>query len=134
MAMSLALIGLKVPGIVIDNPGCVAKTYPEFFDDLAPQIREVTGFEQKNFVARRKGIHDRRFPGSRPGSRIQDHMAGGLKNPAQALENFLAKAREFRTAMVDDRRIHGAQDSIRHIGRAWNLEKVASCMNHGGSV
>jgi 3-phosphoshikimate 1-carboxyvinyltransferase len=34
MAMSLALIGLKVPGVVIDNPACVAKTYPLFFDDL----------------------------------------------------------------------------------------------------
>jgi 3-phosphoshikimate 1-carboxyvinyltransferase len=34
MAMSMALIGLKVPGIVIKNPGCVAKTYPNFFDDL----------------------------------------------------------------------------------------------------
>jgi 3-phosphoshikimate 1-carboxyvinyltransferase len=34
MAMSLALIGLKVPGVVIDNPACVAKTYPHFFDDL----------------------------------------------------------------------------------------------------
>ena len=34
MAMSLALIGLKVPGIVIKNPGCVAKTYPGFWQDL----------------------------------------------------------------------------------------------------
>jgi 3-phosphoshikimate 1-carboxyvinyltransferase len=34
MAMSMALIGLKVPGIVIKNPGCVAKTYPRFFQDL----------------------------------------------------------------------------------------------------
>ena len=34
MAMSLALVGLKVPGIVIKNPGCVAKTYPRFFEDL----------------------------------------------------------------------------------------------------
>jgi 3-phosphoshikimate 1-carboxyvinyltransferase len=34
MAMSLALIGLKIPGIVIDEPACVAKTYPHFFDDL----------------------------------------------------------------------------------------------------
>jgi 3-phosphoshikimate 1-carboxyvinyltransferase len=34
MAMSMSLIGLKVPGIVIKNPGCVAKTYPGFFDDL----------------------------------------------------------------------------------------------------
>ncbi len=34
MAMSLALVGLRVPGLVIKDPGCVAKTYPGFFDDL----------------------------------------------------------------------------------------------------
>jgi len=34
MAMSLALVGLRVPGVVIDHPACVAKTYPSFFDDL----------------------------------------------------------------------------------------------------
>ncbi len=35
MAMSLALVGLKTPGVFINNPGCTAKTYPRFFDDLA---------------------------------------------------------------------------------------------------
>jgi 3-phosphoshikimate 1-carboxyvinyltransferase len=39
MAMSMALIGLRVPGIVIINPGCVAKTYPHFFTDLE-RLRE----------------------------------------------------------------------------------------------
>jgi 3-phosphoshikimate 1-carboxyvinyltransferase len=34
MAMSMALIGLKVPGVTVLNPGCVAKTYPGFWDDL----------------------------------------------------------------------------------------------------
>jgi 3-phosphoshikimate 1-carboxyvinyltransferase len=34
MAMSLALVGLRVPGVIIDNPACVSKTYPEFFSDL----------------------------------------------------------------------------------------------------
>jgi 3-phosphoshikimate 1-carboxyvinyltransferase len=34
IAMSLALIGLKVPGVTIANPGCVAKTYPAFWEDL----------------------------------------------------------------------------------------------------
>ncbi len=34
MAMSMALVGLKVPGVVIRNPGCVAKTYPGFWQDL----------------------------------------------------------------------------------------------------
>jgi len=32
--MSMALIGLKVPGVTIANPGCVAKTYPTFWEDL----------------------------------------------------------------------------------------------------
>jgi len=34
MAMSLALVGLRVPGVLIDNPGCTEKTYPDFFADL----------------------------------------------------------------------------------------------------
>jgi 3-phosphoshikimate 1-carboxyvinyltransferase len=34
MAMSLALVGLRVPGVVLTNPACVAKTYPRFFADL----------------------------------------------------------------------------------------------------
>lgn len=34
MAMSFALVGLKVPGIVISDPDCTVKTYPRFFTDL----------------------------------------------------------------------------------------------------
>lgn len=34
MAMSLALVGLRVPGVRIRDPGCVGKTYPEFWRDL----------------------------------------------------------------------------------------------------
>ena len=35
MAMSLALIALRRPGIRIRNPSCVAKTYPRFWADFA---------------------------------------------------------------------------------------------------
>ena len=34
MAMAFTLIGLRAPGIVIENPGCVSKTFPNFFDVL----------------------------------------------------------------------------------------------------
>ncbi len=34
MAMAFSLIGLRVPGIVIENPGCVSKTFPDFYDVL----------------------------------------------------------------------------------------------------
>ncbi|WP_426506681.1 3-phosphoshikimate 1-carboxyvinyltransferase [Dactylosporangium sp. McL0621] len=35
MAMSLALLGLRVPGVRIKHPRCVSKTYPTYFEDLA---------------------------------------------------------------------------------------------------
>jgi 3-phosphoshikimate 1-carboxyvinyltransferase len=35
MAMSLALIGLRRPNVIIRDPGCVRKTYPTFWRDLA---------------------------------------------------------------------------------------------------
>jgi 3-phosphoshikimate 1-carboxyvinyltransferase len=34
IAMAFALVGLKVPGIRIADPGCVAKTFPDYFDRL----------------------------------------------------------------------------------------------------
>jgi 3-phosphoshikimate 1-carboxyvinyltransferase len=34
MAMSFALIGLKVPGVRILDPRCVDKTFPDFFERL----------------------------------------------------------------------------------------------------
>jgi 3-phosphoshikimate 1-carboxyvinyltransferase len=35
MAMAFALIGLRIPGITIADPGCVSKTFPKFFDVLS---------------------------------------------------------------------------------------------------
>lgn len=34
MAMSLAIVGLAVPGVMIRDPDCTAKTYPGFFLDI----------------------------------------------------------------------------------------------------
>jgi 3-phosphoshikimate 1-carboxyvinyltransferase len=34
MAMSFAITGLKAPGVTILDPGCVAKTFPDFFPTL----------------------------------------------------------------------------------------------------
>jgi 3-phosphoshikimate 1-carboxyvinyltransferase len=43
MAMSFAIAGLKQAGVVIENPGCTAKTYPQFFDDLARVCKSGSG-------------------------------------------------------------------------------------------
>jgi 3-phosphoshikimate 1-carboxyvinyltransferase len=34
MAMAFALVGLKAPGVQIENPGCVSKTFPNYFEVL----------------------------------------------------------------------------------------------------
>jgi 3-phosphoshikimate 1-carboxyvinyltransferase len=34
LAMAFSLIGLRVQGIVIRNPDCVRKTFPDFFEQL----------------------------------------------------------------------------------------------------
>ena len=38
MAMSFALAGLRVPGLIINNPECCAKTFPDFFE----RFRQLT--------------------------------------------------------------------------------------------
>ena len=48
MAMAFALAGLRSEGVVIENPGCVAKTYPRFWEDLerlgaGPERRQSSG-------------------------------------------------------------------------------------------
>ncbi|MCI0182749.1 3-phosphoshikimate 1-carboxyvinyltransferase [Sulfoacidibacillus ferrooxidans] len=40
MAMAFAITGLRVPGTRIENPGCTAKTYPEFFSQLESVINQ----------------------------------------------------------------------------------------------
>jgi 3-phosphoshikimate 1-carboxyvinyltransferase len=44
MAMSMALVGLAVPGVVIRDPDCTAKTYPQFFRDLEGLARVPSPF------------------------------------------------------------------------------------------
>jgi 3-phosphoshikimate 1-carboxyvinyltransferase len=44
MAMSFALAGLKISGVVINDPGCTAKTYPEFFTDLERLVAGSRGW------------------------------------------------------------------------------------------
>jgi 3-phosphoshikimate 1-carboxyvinyltransferase len=34
MAMAFSLIGLRVPGVTIENPACVSKTFPNYFEVL----------------------------------------------------------------------------------------------------
>lgn len=48
MAMCFAVVGLRVPGIVISDPACVAKTFPNFFQKLAGRPPGGLGVEIRN--------------------------------------------------------------------------------------
>jgi 3-phosphoshikimate 1-carboxyvinyltransferase len=47
LAMSFALVGLRVPGVLIDNPECVRKSFPKFWDEFdlmtSATLRTTTG-------------------------------------------------------------------------------------------
>lgn len=48
MAMSFAILGLKVPGIKLQNPACVKKTFPNFFQKLAARPPAGLGAELRD--------------------------------------------------------------------------------------
>lgn len=50
MAMCFAVVGTKVPGIVIEDPDCVDKTYPNFWRDLELAYLSPIKLGQKNLV------------------------------------------------------------------------------------
>jgi 3-phosphoshikimate 1-carboxyvinyltransferase len=43
MAMALSLVGLRLPGVVIRDPQCTRKTYPNFFQDLRQLVQADAG-------------------------------------------------------------------------------------------
>jgi 3-phosphoshikimate 1-carboxyvinyltransferase len=38
MAMAFAIAGLRIGGIIIEDPACTGKTYPEYFADLKSTV------------------------------------------------------------------------------------------------
>ena len=44
--MSFAVVGLRIPGIKIDNPECANKSFPQFF----AKLNKITAKKQKNIV------------------------------------------------------------------------------------
>jgi 3-phosphoshikimate 1-carboxyvinyltransferase len=40
IAMAFSIAGLRTPGITLDDPGCVKKTFPTFHDVLSDVVEE----------------------------------------------------------------------------------------------
>ena len=91
---------------------------------VLPERSELPGLEHEHAVAGRQRIHERRFPCTRPGGRIDDHRVLRLEDGLDAVEHAAGKPREFGTPMVDDRHVHRSQDAIGQWRRSGNLQKM----------
>jgi 3-phosphoshikimate 1-carboxyvinyltransferase len=80
MAMSLALVGLRQDGVVIRNPGCVAKTYPRFFEDLAA----VTGQQGASDESVKRAKSVRSANADKTAKRAKSVKPAGAVSPAKA--------------------------------------------------
>ncbi len=45
MAMSLSLVGLRVPGVRVLDPKCTEKTYPDFFEDMGSVLGQTPNYD-----------------------------------------------------------------------------------------
>ncbi|MFT4692220.1 MAG: 3-phosphoshikimate 1-carboxyvinyltransferase [Verrucomicrobiia bacterium] len=61
MAMCFAVLGLKVPGLKIKNPGCVKKTFPNFFQKLAAVPPAGLGVEIRDGITGDRLSHEDLF-------------------------------------------------------------------------
>jgi len=50
IAMSFAVFGTMVPGVIIENPNCTAKTYPNFWEDLEKMYVSPVKLGKKNLL------------------------------------------------------------------------------------
>ena len=123
-----AQLGLDGGGIGTDAPigrdelGLEA----ELHRHVLPQGGELAGLDHQHAVACRQGVDECGFP--RPGARrgVDDDRVCGLENRLDAFEDALGKFLKLGTAVVDNRRVHRAQNAVRHRGRPRDLEKVAA--------
>ena len=58
MAMAFSVIGMGAPGVVIEDPACVDKTYPTFFDELARLGAIADDRSADEIAAHYAGHHD----------------------------------------------------------------------------
>ena len=131
----LDLLGLVVaqPGFDRFWVGAVAPVAGDEFgleadaiSHFLPQRRELAGLDHQHLVARRQRVDERGFPGAGSGRGIDDDRVRGLENGLDAFEATFGEPGELRAAVIDDRRVHRAQNAIRERRGPRDMEKMAT--------
>ena len=134
-AHRLDLVGLVFPQLRLDDRGVGTgapvgrnefRLEPELDRHVLPQGGELAGLDHQHAVAGRQGVDQGGFPGAGAGRGIDDDRVRGLEDGLDAFERAFGELGEFRPAVVDDRRVHGAQNAVRKRGRAGNLQEMTA--------
>ena len=109
---------------VRQSPSRTSTSRAEPARHLRPQRREVPGLAYQHRVSGRERVHERRLPRAGARRREDQHVAARPENVAQALEHPFAEPPELGSAVVHRRALDRAQDPIRNVGRARDLQEV----------
>ena len=98
----------------------------ELLGHVLPQGRELAGLDHQHAVTGRERVDERSLPRAGAGGGVHDDRVRGLEDGLDALEAALGELGEFRSAVIDDRRIHRPQHAVGERGRARDLQEVAA--------
>ncbi|MFH0838173.1 MAG: 3-phosphoshikimate 1-carboxyvinyltransferase [Patescibacteria group bacterium] len=87
MAMCFAVLGTKIPGIVIKNPDCTEKTYPGFWNDLEMAYLSPIKLGQKNLLLTGMRCSGKTFHGKRIAKKLGRKFVD-LDNEIERTENM----------------------------------------------
>ena len=134
-AHRLDLVGLVLAQLGLDRGGIGAgapvgrdelRLEPELGRHVLPQAGELAGLDHQHAVAGRERVDEGGFPRAGAGRGVDDDRIGGLEDGLHAFEGALGELAELRSAVVDDRGVHGAQNAIRKRRRPGNLQEMTA--------
>ena len=94
----------------------------------APEGGELAGFVHEHGVAGLEDVDDGGFPGAGAGAWEDNDGAVGAEHLAHAVEHAAAEQAELGPAVVDGGAVHGAEDAVRHVAGAGDLQEVAAAL------
>jgi hypothetical protein len=94
----------------------------------------VTGLEVQHFVTGAERVDEDDLPGAGARRRVDHDLTSGPEHRLDVLEDLQTELGELRTTVVDGRRRHGAQRPVLGVGRARDLQKVATGVRHRRSI
>jgi hypothetical protein len=105
----------------------------ESFRYFSPQHRELSGLKHQYPVSRRKRINNRSLPSAGAAGGVNKYVA--LAHPEDrfhALETLAPELGKLWSTVIDCGSIDGPKDSIRHIGRSRDLQKMPAGLVSNG--